>query len=128
MATAQARIEALATAIGLKVKEYFLLNRYASVQTTAVGRTLALTDDNAAVEYTGASAANITVPPNSSVAFPIGTLIEITQMGAGQVTLVPGSGVTLNSAGALLKTRVQFSSVSIRKQATDAWLVVGDLA
>ena len=97
-----------------------------SAQTAAYA--LVLTDAGKAVEITSASAANVTVPPNSTVAFPIGTIIEVDQLGAGQVTLVAGSGVTLQSAGALLKTRAQYSGVSLRKRAADTWLVVGDLA
>jgi hypothetical protein len=93
---------------------------------TASG-TLVLTNAGHAVEVTTASAATVTVPPNSSAAFPVGTVIEIAQMGAGQLTITPGAGVTIRSAGALTKTRVQYSTVSLRKNATDTWLLVGDL-
>ncbi len=97
-----------------------------SAQTAAY--TLVLSDAGKAVEVTSATAVNVTVPPNTTAAFPIGTVIEISQLGAGQITLVAGSGVTLSSAGALLKTRVQYSALSIRKRGTDLWLVVGDAA
>jgi len=90
--------------------------------------TLALTDAGSAVEVTSASAVSVTVPPNSSVAFPVGTVIEVAQLGTGQVTIAPGSGVTINSPGSLTKTRTQYSSASLRKRGTDAWLLVGDLA
>lgn len=75
-----------------------------------------------------ASANTLTIPPNSSVAFAIGTVIEGKQIGAGQTTLTPGSGVTLNAADSKLKTRVQHSGFSLVKVATDAWDVFGDLA
>lgn len=90
--------------------------------------TLALTDANHAVDVTSASATNVTVPPNSTIAFPIGTVIEVAQLGAGQVTIVAGAGVTIQSAGTLVKTRAQYSAVSLRKRATDTWLLAGDLA
>lgn len=95
-------------------------------QTTSY--TLTIGDYGRAVEVTSASATTVTIPPNSSVAFPVGTIIEIAQLGAGQVTIAAGSGVAMHSAGTLVHTRVQYSSVSIRKQATDTWLLVGDLA
>jgi len=98
------------------------------VVAASASRTLVLTDAFTAVEITSASATTVTVPPNSSVAFPVGTVLEVAQMGTGQVTIAAGSGVTINSAGALTKTRVQYSAVSLRKRATDSWLLVGDLA
>lgn len=38
------------------------------------------------VTFNNAAAQTITVPPNSSVAFPIGTQIDLAQLGAGKVT------------------------------------------
>lgn len=87
--------------------------------------TLDLTDANKAVEVTTASAVAVTVPPNSSKAFAVGTVIEVVQLGAGQVVLTPGSGVTLQQASGL-KTRSQYSVVVLRKRAADVWIVAGD--
>jgi len=114
---------AVATAINGKGPRYISVNAQ-----TGTTYTLVLADASKAVECTNASAITVTVPQNSSVAFPIGTIIEIDQMGAGQVTIAAGTGTTLRSAGSLLKTRAQYSGASIRKQATNTWLVVGDLA
>jgi len=90
--------------------------------------TLALSDASEAVEITSASATTVTVPPNTSVAFPVGTVIEVARLGAGTVTIAAGSGVTLQSADGDLGLRVQYSVLSLRKRATDTWLVAGDLA
>ena len=76
-------------------------------------------------ESNNTSAQSLTIPPNSSVAFPIGTQVQITQMG-GQVTMVAGSGVTLRYTPGL-KTRVQYSSITCIKIATDEWILIGDL-
>jgi len=95
---------------------------------TGTAYTLVAADAAKAVHMSNAAANTLTIPPNSSVAFPVGTIIEISQAAAGQTTIAAGSGVTLVSAGSLVKTRVQWSSVSIRKYATDSWLLVGDLA
>lgn len=94
--------------------------------TQASDYTLALTDMGRVVEVTKATAHVLTVPPNSSVAFPIGTVIEVLQYGAGQVTITPGSGVTIRTASSLT-TRAQYSTVALRKRATDEWVAAGDL-
>ena len=89
--------------------------------------TLALTDAGAVVESISASAVTITVPLNASVAFPVGTVIEVLQYGAGQVTLAGAtSGVTLRTASSLT-TRAQYSSLSLRYRGSDEWIVGGDL-
>lgn len=90
--------------------------------------TLVLADAGKLIKMTKATASNLTVPPNSSVAFPTGTEIEILEYGAGQVTIVGGSGVTLRSAGSALKIADQYASVSLKKLGTDEWAVVGALS
>lgn len=69
---------------------------------------------------------SIVVPPNSSVAFPIGTAIDVLQTGASQVTLVGDTGVTVNATPGL-KLRTQWSSATLIKRDTDSWLAMGDL-
>lgn len=95
--------------------------------TQTASYTLVLGDAFLCIEMNSASALNLTVPPNSSVAFQIGTTIEWYQMGAGVLTLVAGAGVTL-STGSSLISRGQRCSGAIRKRATDEWVVMGDLA
>jgi hypothetical protein len=96
--------------------------------TRTANYTLVLADSGKVVEMNVATSNVLTVPPNSSVAFPVGTLIEIDQIGAGVTTITPGVGVTLRSAGGLLALAQQYSIASLRKRATDEWVVVGDLA
>ena len=67
------------------------------------------------------------MPLNASVAFPIGTQITLIQTGAGQVTITPASGVTINATPGL-KTRVQWSAATLIKRATNTWVAIGDLA
>lgn len=90
--------------------------------------TLALTDAGDVVTLTNGSAITVTVPLNSSVAFPIGTQITLAQMGAGQVTVAGAVGVTVYAADSFLKLRVQYSSGTLIKTATNTWLLIGDLA
>ena len=90
--------------------------------------TAVLADDGKLVTMSNASANNFTVPPNSSVAFGIGTQLNIAQLGAGQTTIVAGAGVTLNSAGTKLKLNAQYAVATCVKTDTDTWFVVGNLS
>jgi len=74
-----------------------------------------------------ASANNLTVPLNATVAFPVGTQINVLQVGAGQTTIVATGGVTINATPGL-KLRAQWSSATLIKRATDTWVAVGDLS
>lgn len=89
--------------------------------------TLALTDADKLVEMNVATANNLTLPLNSSVAFPIGTKIDLAQYGAGQTTVVATSGVTVRSAGGALKLALQYSGASLVKIATNEWYLFGDI-
>lgn len=97
-----------------------------TANTQTASYTLVLADAGRAVEMNVASGNTLTVPPNSAVAFPIGTVVEVAQYGAGQVTLTPGAGVTLLTASSLT-TRARYSVVSLRKRGTDEWVAAGDL-
>lgn len=89
--------------------------------------TLVLADQGKSVEVAVAGANTLTVPPNSSVAFPTGTTILIVQTGAGQTTLTAGAGVTINSTPGL-KLRAQWSAATLVKRAENTWLAFGDLS
>lgn len=105
------------------------LGKLADVSTNAqtASYTLVLADKNKIVEMNVASANNLTVPLNSSVAYPVGSQINILQTGAGQTTIVATGGVTINGTPGL-KLRAQWSYVTLIKRATDTWVAVGDLS
>lgn len=88
--------------------------------------TLALTDAGQYVRVTVSSANNVTVPAESSVNFPIGTQITIRQAGAGQTTIVEGTGVTVTTPETL-KLRGQHSTATLVKVGSDLWDLMGDL-
>lgn len=101
-----------------------------TINTQPASYTLALTDVGDVIEMNVSTANTVTVPPNSgvgSVAFPIGTTIDVIQYGAGQTTIVAGSGVTLRSSGGKLKLTGQYSAATLYKRGTDEWVVMGDL-
>ena len=85
-----------------------------------------LTDKDKLVEISNASANNLTVPLNSSVAYPIGSQINILQTGVGQTTVVATGGVTINATPGL-KLRAQWSSATLIKRAENTWVLIGDL-
>lgn len=95
---------------------------------TGVSYTLLLVDDSKVVSLNNASAVTLTVPPNSSVAFPIGSQVNLLQTGAGQVTVAAGAGVTLRSQGSRFKLNGQYAAVSLLKIATDEWVLIGNTA
>jgi hypothetical protein len=93
---------------------------------TGTTYTFVLTDNGRLVTLDNASSITVTVPANSSVAYATGAIINLQQIGAGQVTVAAAAGVTINGTGT--KTRAQWSAASLVKTATDTWTLIGDIA
>lgn len=87
--------------------------------------TLAAGDDAKVVELNAATGKTVTIPANATTPFAVGTIIEIYQQGAGQVTVAAAGGVTLRAPGGA-KTRTQYSTIVVRKRDTNEWVVSGD--
>jgi len=98
----------------------------APVAVAGTARTLQASDAGKRIEATNASAQVITVPPNSSVPFPLGTEIDLVRLGAGTVTVAAGAGVTIRSRGGLLSLNGQYAVGNLYKRATDEWVFSGD--
>jgi hypothetical protein len=96
-------------------------------ETKTASHTLILTDKGKIILMNVGSANNLTVPLNSSVAFPLQTQITVVQYGTGQTTINATGGVTLRSLGGALKAVGQYSSISLYKMGTDEWIVFGSL-
>jgi hypothetical protein len=111
--------------LGLKYADKELIT-VPSAQTGAT-YTLALTDKSSVVRMNRATAQTLTVPPNSSVAFPIGSQVIIVAMGAGAVTIAAGSGVTLRSKDGDLEIDGQYGIAACVKIGTNEWVVTGQL-
>ena len=94
---------------------------------TGTTYTLVLTDAAKRITCTNAGAITLTVPPNSSVAFPVGSQIIVEQWGAGAITFAEGSGVTINSLNDNLTSQGQYGVFSLVKDATDVWILAGPL-
>lgn len=98
----------------------------ANVQ-TGTTYTLALSDAGKLVTLSNASAITLTIPANASIAFKIGTVINLLQLGAGQVTVAITSD-TLTSSSSKVKITGQYSAASLVKTGTTAWTLFGDIA
>ena len=101
---------------------------------TGTTYTFVLADaDNKLVTASNAAAQTYSIPTNATTAFPIGTQINLIQIGAGQVTVsaaTPGT-TTIVSTGATAaspKCRAQYSAMTLIKRDTDSWYAVGDIA
>lgn len=98
---------------------------------TGTSYTTVLADNGKLVTLTNAAAIAVTIPPNSSVTYPVGAQINMAQLGAGQVTVSGGSGVTIVSTGGTAsapKARAQYSTLTAVQTSTDNWLIMGDIS
>lgn len=100
---------------------------YIDINSQSSSYVLVLSDVGKQIEMDVATANTITVPTNASVAYPTGTVIVVVQAGAGQTTITPAGGVTINGTPGL-KLRTQWSVATITKRGTDTWLAAGDLS
>ena len=97
---------------------------------TGTAYTLSLSDagQDKLLRLNDSAAITLTIPTNASVAFPIGSVIPLQQIGAGQITITPDSGVSaIQSADSANKTRVQYSFATLVKTDTDTWTLTGDI-
>jgi len=93
----------------------------------AATQTLALADGGKFFYNSSATTYTYTVPPNSSVAFPVGTEFGFGTSSTGRFTLAQGSGVTINSLGGNKSVKASGGGAYLIKVGTDAWFLAGDL-
>jgi hypothetical protein len=82
--------------------------------------TLALTDRNKVVAFNGSSAQTVTIPVESSIDFPIGSVVYIARIGSGSLTLAGAGGVTVSKTG----TFALNEEIAVRKRASNSWIVI----
>jgi hypothetical protein len=84
------------------------------------------------VTMSNASANAFKIPTNASVAFAVGTVITVLNIGVGVCTIsavTPGTTTVLSAGGtAASPTLSQYKSAALIKTGTDAWYVVGAVA
>ncbi len=95
---------------------------------TGATYTLVIGDLGKWVTASNASPITVTVPPS---VFAAGNIVNLQQIGAGQVTFAQGAGVTITSTGATAsapKLRAQYSASTILCTASNTFTIIGDLA
>lgn len=97
------------------------------ISVTGTSKTFDISDANTWQSCSNGSTQTLTVPLNSSVPYLIGTEIDIMQLGAGQVVIAATGGVTINSAFSNLKIAAQYTGATLKKTATDTWVLYGNL-
>jgi hypothetical protein len=96
------------------------LNSLYTENTTTSSKSFELADRNKVISCTNTSPITITVPTNSSVAFPIGSVVYVYRNGTGTVTIAAAGGVTLNKTG----TMNLGEEFYCRKRADNEWVIV----
>ena len=87
---------------------------------TTVSKTLAIADRDKVVACTNSGSITITVPNDSTTNFPIGSVVYISRVGSGAVTLAAAGGVTINKTGQFAEAE----EIYCRKRAANNWVVV----
>ena len=98
--------------------------------TSSSATTYTLTSANSSktTEFTAATDVTITIPTDpSNTTWPIGSSLELRQMGAGRLIFAVTSPATIVSTDGYLKTRTQYSSAFLEKRASNAWILTGDI-
>jgi hypothetical protein len=103
-----------------------------SINAQTATYTAVLSDASKLITMSVGSANNFQIPTNASVAFAIGTTIQVISIGTGQTTIqaVTSGTTTISSTGSTgtaPKLRDQFSAATCIKVGTDLWYVVGDI-
>jgi hypothetical protein len=92
--------------------------------TKTANYTLQSSDADSIIQFDTSGPVVLTIPLSAG---PVGMNFEVCQIGPGQVRVVGGGGVVIDSA-ASLSTRVQYSTLSLRKRGSGRWLMSGDSA
>lgn len=116
------------TAADMNVLPSYTLNAQTGTTYTAVS-----TDQySKLITQSNASASTISIPTNATTAYPIGTVLNIINIGAGICTInaVTSGTTTILSAGAVpaAPTLAQYKAASCIKTGTDTWYVIGGVA
>lgn len=88
---------------------------------------LQLSDSGKLITMNNSSENAIVIPLESSVSFPIGSKIDITQIGSGTSSVTFVSGVTLNSDSNKKTINARWAAASLVKIASDSWILIGAL-
>lgn len=98
------------------------------VEISTTTATLGLTHLNRSIKCNSATAQTLTIPPQADVAWPDNIQLEGWQHGAGSVTFVAGSGVTIRKSSKItLSTDGQYSAWGLKRIGLNEWLLFGHM-
>lgn len=100
---------------------------YTVVADKTASSTLTLADAQAIYPVNSATGVNVTIPTNASVAIPIGSVVNVIQVGAGRINYQASNGVTVLSPSAQVSSAGQYFSNILSKIAADTWHIEGSL-
>lgn len=110
------------TQITINTEQDIVINQ----QTTA-SYTLQLSDSGKLITMNNSNGNLVIIPLESSINFPIGSKIDITQIGTGTSSITFDSGVTLNSDSNKKIINTRYTAVSLVKLDSDSWILIGAL-
>lgn len=109
----------VSSTLATRVDNISLVGNGVNAQTASY--TLVLTDGGKTITMTNAGATTITVPTEASVAFPVGVMVTVVNLGAGTCTVAGAGGVTVNGSSLGI---AQYSGMGLLKTATNTWVAV----
>lgn len=107
--------------------QWKFIHGYTTLLTKLASYEPALDDAGKTITFDSTSLCNVTIAPNSSKAFPIGTRFDVIRLNTGAVTFVQGSGVTILSKNSSKSIASRWSGATIIKTDTNTWVLIGDL-
>lgn len=109
-----------------EVSDHFLAQRVnLNITTVNADDSFIKEDAYGMVSVDSAAEVTLTVEPDATTEFEVGTSISVEQAGEGQVIVAPATGVTINSSESL-RTRTQYSVLVLIKKSPNTWLLTGD--
>jgi len=103
------------------------INYYNSIVTKTASGNVLSTDVFKYVHFNSTSSITYTVQPNATTAIDVGTIIQLTNINTGSVTIAAGSGVTIRSKDGALDISGQYGEAVLRKIDTDEWILSGSI-
>jgi hypothetical protein len=120
---AQSDVTGLSTALAGKSDRGVL----DGMKTVTASGNISVADAGYEILANSGSAIVLTVQPDSVAAWPARSIISVTRLGVGTVTIAPGSGVTIRSVSGYLAIADQYASATLIRIAADEWLLRGSL-
>lgn len=96
--------------------------------TVVASRDIASADGGKILYADSGSAIVLTVPTHATDPIPVGTRIDLSQLGVGALSVLAASGVTINSFEGSLALAGQYAGATLHKRANDIWVLFGNLA